>query len=136
MTYQPINKKKTMIEKTYLYDRSETVFVLNINLGMDYVWQHILMLWTTTKEADYSVLNCGIRLFPSSNFQRSPLYHPDDVAQFIKDMRARFPEMAKPFKFAPSLYEVETAPAPTFMHGMVHKFRKAKPVLTALPVGV
>lgn len=125
-----------MIETTALFNRRKTVFLLDRALGFSYDWQHILMMWTTTNETDYSILNCGIRLFPHSTCKRTPLYHSADVAQFITAMRKRFPEMAKPFELAPSLYEVETAPAPTFMHGMVHKFRKAKPVRTALPVGV
>lgn len=125
-----------MIEITALFNRRKTVFLLDRTLGFSYDWQHILMMWTTTKESGYSILNSDIRLFPYSNDKRTPLYHPADVARFITAMRKRFPEMAKPFELAPSLYEVETTPAPAFMHGMVHKFRKAKPVLTTLPVGV
>ena len=74
--------------------------------------------------------NCEIRLYPYANHKASPLYRAADVAQFIKDMRQRFPEMAKPFSLSVSCYTVDTAPAPpAFMEPMFHKFRKAAPAI-------
>lgn len=120
-----------MIETITLYNRRETVFLLNQHLGFAYDWHHILMLWTTKSKAGYSVLDCDIQLFPFGKSKKSPLYLPAEVAVFIKAMQARFPEMARPTVFVPSLYEVDTTPTPGFLKGIGYHFRKAAP---ALPV--
>lgn len=120
-----------MIETTTLYTRSETVLQLNLRLGMDYDWHHALMMWTAKKNAHASIRSSGIKLFPHCTHKRSPLYLPADIARFIVEMRAKFPEMGMPFKFAPSRYDVETSPLPKFVTGTAHKLRKAKPALPA-----
>lgn len=122
-----------MIETTALYTRRQTVFLLNAKLGFDYDWHHMLMMWCTTDHTEYSIANSGIRLFPhSTSPTRAPLYLPADVTQFIVDVKAKFPKMARPFALVPGLYEVDTTPSPTFMRGLIHRFRKAKPALPAV----
>lgn len=119
-----------MIETIPLLSRAETVFLLNRALGLQYSWHHVLMHWTTSSKASYSVLNCEIRLFPYAVTGSSTLYRPADVAKFIKDMRQRFPEMAEPFRFSVTCYDVDTTPTPAaFLDPFFYTFRKATPAI-------
>lgn len=122
-----------MIETTALYTRRQTVFLLNARLGFDYDWHHMLMLWSTKDHTGYSIARSGIRLFPhSTSPTRAPLYLPADLAKFIADVKAKFPEMARPFSLKPGLYDVDTTTPPTFMRALIHRFRKAKPAIPAV----
>lgn len=119
-----------MIETIPLLSRAETVFLLNRALGLQYSWHHVLMHWTTSSKASYSVLNCEIRLFPYAVNGNSTLYRPADVAKFIKNMRQRFPEMAEPHCHKLTHYTVDTTPTPAeFLDPLFYPFRKATPAI-------
>lgn len=117
-----------MIERMELISASETQFALRRALGPSRAWGGFLADLAREKPKDVHV--CGFKLLPAGRKRDRcgrPLYAPNDVVEFIKNVWAADPTLKGDWSaLDKQLVEVEDSPLLTW------RMRMATPVTAAM----